>query len=103
MTKRDLIEELVRRYPRYSRRDTEVIVNSVFDSMAGTLRSGGRIEIRGFGSFVVKQRQGREGRNPRTGRLVTVPPKRLPFFKVGKELRLRVDGKLRADSSAAAS
>jgi integration host factor beta subunit len=103
MTKRDLIEELVRRYPRYSRRDTEVIVNSVFDSMASTLRSGGRIEIRGFGSFIVKQRQGREGRNPRTGRLVTVPPKRLPFFKVGKELRLRVDGKLAADSTAAAS
>lgn len=103
MTKRDLIEELVRRYPRYSRRDTEVIVNSVFDSMASTLRSGGRIEIRGFGSFIVKQRQGREGRNPRTGRLVTVPPKRLPFFKVGKELRLRVDGKLAANSTAAAS
>ncbi|MGD0946484.1 MAG: HU family DNA-binding protein [Candidatus Binatia bacterium] len=103
MTKRDLIEELVRRYPRYSRRDSEVIVNSVFDSMASTLRSGGRVEIRGFGSFIVKQRQGREGRNPRTGRLVTVPPKRLPFFKVGKELRLRVDGKLAADSTAAAS
>jgi len=103
MTKRDLIEELVRRYPRYSRRDSEVIVNSVFDSVASTLRSGGRVEIRGFGSFIVKQRQGREGRNPRTGRLVTVPPKRLPFFKVGKELRLRVDGKLAADSTAAAS
>jgi integration host factor beta subunit len=103
MTKRDLIDEIVRRYPRYSRRDTEVIVNSVFDSMASTLRSGGRIEIRGFGSFIVKQRQGREGRNPRTGRLVTVPPKRLPFFKVGKELRLRVDGKLAANSTAAAS
>lgn len=103
MTKRDLIEELVRRYPRYSRRDSEVIVNSMFDSMASTLRSGGRVEIRGFGSFIVKQRQGREGRNPRTGRLVTVPPKRLPFFKVGKELRLRVDGKLAVDSTAAAS
>lgn len=94
MTKRDLIEELVRIYPRYSRRDAEVIVNSVFGSMANTLRSGGRIEIRGFGSFIVKQRQGREGRNPRTGRIVSVPPKRVPFFKVGKELRLRVDGKL---------
>ncbi len=94
MTKRDLIEELVRRYPRYSRRDAEVIVNSVFSSMANTLRGGGRIESRGFGSFIVKQRQGREGRNPRTGRIVSVPPKRVPFFKVGKELRLRVDGKL---------
>jgi integration host factor beta subunit len=93
MTKRDLIDEVVRQHPQYSRRDAEVIVNSVFSGMAGALRSGGRIEIRGFGSFIVKQRQGREGRNPRTGRLVTVPPKRVPFFKVGKELRLRVDGK----------
>jgi integration host factor subunit beta len=94
MTKRDLIDEVVRLYPQYSRRDAEVIVNAVFASMANTLRSGGRIEIRGFGSFIVKQRQGREGRNPRTGRVVSVPPKRVPFFKVGKELRLRVDGKL---------
>jgi integration host factor subunit beta len=94
MTKRDLIDEVVRLYPQYSRRDAEVIVNAVFASMANTLRSGGRIEIRGFGSFIVKQRQGREGRNPRTGRVVSVPAKRVPFFKVGKELRLRVDGKL---------
>ena len=93
MTKRDLIEEVVRLYPRYSRRDAEVIVNAVFGSMANALRDGGRIEIRGFGSFIVKHRQGREGRNPRTGRVVAVPPKRVPFFKVGKELRLRVDGK----------
>ena len=93
MTKRDLIEEMVRQHPRYSRRDAEVIVNSVFSSMAEQLRRGGRIEIRGFGSFVVKQRQSREGRNPKTGRIVAVPAKRVPFFKVGKELKLRVDGK----------
>jgi integration host factor beta subunit len=103
MTKRDLIEEVIRQYPQYPRRDAEIIVNSVFGSMAGALRGGGRIEIRGFGSFIVKQRQGREGRNPRTGRLVTVPPKRVPFFKVGKELRLRVDGKLAIDPVQAAS
>jgi integration host factor subunit beta len=94
MTKRDLIDEVVQLYPGYSRRDAEVIVNAVFSGMASTLRSGGRIEIRGFGSFIVKQRQGREGRNPRTGRVVSVPPKRVPFFKVGKELRQRVDGKV---------
>ena len=93
MTKRDLIDEVARLYPRYSRRDAEVVVNAVFGSMASTLRAGGRIEIRGFGSFIVKQRQGREGRNPRTGRIVSVPAKRVPFFKVGKELRLRVDGR----------
>jgi integration host factor beta subunit len=94
MTKHDLIEEVARLYPRYSRRDAEVIVNSVFDSMAEALHQGERIEIRGFGSFVVKQRQAREGRNPKTGRIVSVPAKRVPFFKVGKELKLRVDGKV---------
>ncbi len=91
VTKRDLIEELVRLYPRFSRRDAEVMVNTVFDSLADALRRGDRIEIRGFGSFVVKHREAREGRNPRTGRRVAVAAKRVPFFKVGKELRLRVD------------
>ena len=91
MTKRDLIEELVRLYPRFSRRDAEVMVNAVFDSLADALRRGDRIEIRGFGSFVVKHREAREGRNPRTGRRVAVAAKRIPFFKVGKELRERVD------------
>jgi integration host factor beta subunit len=101
MTKHDLIEEVARQFPRYSRRDAEVIVNSVFDSMAEALHQGERIEIRGFGSFVVKQRQAREGRNPKTGRLVSVPAKRVPFFKVGKELKLRVDGKLPSPEPAA--
>lgn len=101
MTKHDLIEEVARLYPRYSRRDAEVIVNSVFDSMAEALHQGERIEIRGFGSFVVKQRQAREGRNPKTGRIVSVPAKRVPFFKVGKELKLRVDGKLPSSEPAA--
>ncbi len=94
MTKRDLIEEVVRAFPRYSRRDAEVMVNSVFSSMVDALRHNDRIEIRGFGSFVVKQRRAREGRNPKTGRAVSVAAKRVPFFKVGKELKLRVDGKL---------
>jgi integration host factor beta subunit len=94
MTKRDLIEEVARAFPRYSRRDAEVMVNAVFASMADALRHNDRIEIRGFGSFVVKQRRAREGRNPKTGRTVSVAAKRVPFFKVGKELRLRVDGRL---------
>jgi len=101
MTKHDLIEEVAKRYSRYSRRDAEVIVNSVFDSMADALHQGERIEIRGFGSFVVKQRQAREGRNPKTGRIVSVPAKRIPFFKVGKELKLRVDGQLPTPEEAA--
>ena len=91
MTKRDLIDEIVRLYPVYSRRDAEVIVNSVFESMTEALCHGDRIEIRGFGSFVVKNRQAREGRNPKTGELVAVASKTVPFFKVGKELKQRVD------------
>lgn len=92
MTKRDLIEEVALQYPRFSRRDAEVMVNAVFDSMTDALAKGERIEIRGFGSFIVKQRSAREGRNPRTGEIVSVAAKKVPLFKVGKELRLRVDG-----------
>jgi integration host factor subunit beta len=91
VTKRDLIEEIAQHYPRFSRRDAEVIVNAVFDSMTEALAKGERIEIRGFGSFIVKQRSSREGRNPRTGAVVSVAAKKVPLFKVGKELRLRVD------------
>jgi integration host factor subunit beta len=93
MTKRDLIDEVEKLFPRCTRRDAEVMVNEVFDTMTQALVRGERIEIRGFGSFVVKNRQAREGRNPKTGAVVPVHAKRVPFFKVGKELRLRVDGK----------
>ncbi len=93
MTKRDLIDEVVRLHPQYSRRDAEVMVNELFAGMADALRRSERIEIRGFGSFVVKQRRARDGRNPKTGRAVAVAAKRIPFFKVGKELKHRVDGK----------
>jgi integration host factor subunit beta len=92
VTKRELIEEVAQLYPRFSRRDAEVMVNAVFESMTNALAQGERIEIRGFGSFIVKQRAAREGRNPRTGTLVSVVAKKVPLFKVGKELRLRVDG-----------
>jgi len=92
VTKRDLIEEVAQQYPRFSRRDAEVMVNAVFDSMTDALAKGDRIEIRGFGSFMIKQRAAREGRNPRTGAIVSVAAKKVPLFKVGKELRLRVDG-----------
>ena len=102
MTKRDLIEELLKQYPRFARRDAELMVNTVFDTMTEALCRGDRIEIRGFGSFVVKHRQAREGRNPKTGTLVSVQAKRVPFFKVGKELRLRVDGKPWTPDDAAA-
>jgi integration host factor subunit beta len=103
MTKRDLIDEIVRQYPAYSRRDAEVIVNAVFESMTEALCSGERIEIRGFGSFVVKHRRSREGRNPKTGEIVAVAAKRVPFFKVGKELKQRVDGDASPPSSSPTS
>jgi nucleoid DNA-binding protein len=70
------------------------MVNVVFDSMTEALAKGERIEIRGFGSFLVKQRLAGNGRNPRTGAMVAVAAKRIPQFKVGKELRFRVDGQL---------
>jgi integration host factor beta subunit len=86
MTKRDLIDEVNKRFPHLSRRDSEVIINAIFDSMVEALAQGDRIEIRGFGSFVVKHRRARQGRNPKSGVLVSVAAKRVPFFKVGKEL-----------------
>ena len=70
---------------------SEEIVNIVFDSMTETLARGDRIEIRGFGSFVVKDYKAYVGRNPKTGEVIKVKPKRLPFFKVGKEVRERVN------------
>ncbi len=92
MTKRELIDEVVRQFPQLARRNAEDVVQTIFQTMTDALRSGERIEIRGFGSFVVKHRRAREGRNPKTGNVVSVAAKRVPFFKVGKELRLRVDG-----------
>ena len=93
MTKSGLIEAVAERTPHISKKDTEIVVNTIFDSMAQALKSGERIEIRGFGSFVVKDRRAREGRNPKTGEIVAVAAKRVPFFKVGKELKQRVDDK----------
>ncbi len=70
------------------------MVNTIFDSMAQALKQGERIEIRGFGSFQVKLREAREGRNPKTGEPVHISAKRTPFFKVGKELKEMVDDAL---------
>jgi integration host factor beta subunit len=92
MTKRGMIEELLVRHPRLSQRQSETIVNALFAAMAGGLADGSRIEIRGFGSFGVKQRRARQGRNPKTGALVKVDAKRIPYFRAGKELRTDVNG-----------
>ncbi|MDJ0785952.1 MAG: integration host factor subunit beta [Myxococcota bacterium] len=92
MTKSGLIELVAERTPHISKKDTEIVVNTIFDSMTEALKHGQRIEIRGFGSFQVKIREAREGRNPKTGEEVHIPAKRTPFFKVGKELKEKVDG-----------
>jgi integration host factor subunit beta len=92
MTKRGIIEELLARRPKFSHRQSETIVNAMFEEMASVLARGGRIEIRGFGSFGVKHRRARQGRNPRTGDMVAVEAKRVPFFRTGKELRAGLNG-----------
>ncbi len=91
MTKRELIEKLSQKVEGLSLRDAELVVDTIFQAMTEALARGERIEIRGFGSFEVRQRRARQGRNPKTGEQVFVPEKRVPFFKVGKELRLRVN------------
>lgn len=91
MNKSDLIELLGKRLSNLAGRDVEVIVNTVFESMSDALNRGERIEIRGFGSFEVRTRKPRIGRNPKTGMAVEVGERRVPFFKVGKELRERVN------------
>ncbi len=92
MTKRGIIEELLARNQRFSHRESETIVNAMFDAMASSLARGDRIEIRGFGSFGIKQRRARQGRNPKTGEVVKVDAKRIPFFRAGKELRSEING-----------
>jgi integration host factor subunit beta len=86
MTKADLIEE-VSRVVEMTRKESEVIVEAIFDSVVRSLRAGDKIEIRGFGSFRTRQRQPRIGRNPKTGARVEVPAKRIPYFKPSKELK----------------
>jgi integration host factor subunit beta len=90
MTKSDLIEHLcqVQKLPKGR---AELLVNTIFDCLEQSLRRGERIEIRGFGSFEIRHYRAYQGRNPRTGSTVAVKPKRLPFFKVGKELKERVN------------
>jgi integration host factor subunit beta len=92
MTKRGIIEELLTRHQHFTYRESETIVNAMFDEMAKALASGARIEVRGFGSFGVKKRRARQGRNPKTGVAVKVDAKRIPFFRAGKELKLEVNG-----------
>jgi integration host factor subunit beta len=96
VTKSELIERISETL-RLPNGKAEQIVNTVFDSMVKALQDGEGIEIRGFGSFTVREYKSYEGRNPRTGETVHVAPKRLPFFKVGKDLRERVNAGIRSE------
>src|SRR5213594_2229571 len=86
LTKADLIEEVLR-ITELPRKESETNVETIFDSIIGSLQKGQKIEIRGFGSFRTRERRGRVGRNPKTGAKVEVPAKKIPFFKPSTELK----------------
>jgi integration host factor subunit beta len=94
MTRSDLIEKLAELHPQLLAKDADLAVKVILDALAGSLAKGGRVEIRGFGSFCLNYRPPRLGRNPKTGDKVKVPAKYVPHFKAGKELRDRVSGSI---------
>ena len=98
MTKAELVDE-VARVVQLTKKQAETIVNIVFDSIVDSLRAGQKIELRGFGSFRLRSRKSRTGRNPKTGEKVEVPSKKIPYFKPGKELKELIN-KVMADAVA---
>ena len=93
MIRSELVQKLVEDNPHLYQRDVEKIVNTIFEEIIETMAGGNRVELRGFGAFSVKKRVSRTGRNPRTGESVAVEEKHVPFFKTGKLLRDRLNGK----------
>ena len=91
MTKSELIARLAEQNPSLYHRDLEQLVNTVFETITTALEDGDRVELRGFGAFSVREREARIGRNPRTGEPVNVEAKRMPFFKMGKGMRERLN------------
>ncbi len=91
MTKSELVEKIVEANKLLTRKESEMVVNIVFDAMCEALKQGEKVEIRGFGSFTIRERDAREARNPKSGEIVRIPAKKTPFFKTGKELRERVN------------
>jgi integration host factor subunit beta len=100
MTKAELIED-VSRVVEMSRKDSEIIVETIFDAIVKSLKAGDKIEIRGFGSFRTRQRKPRIGRNPKTGTRVDVPAKKIPYFKPSKELKDLVNTSHATETAAA--
>ena len=100
MTKADLVEEVVKA-SSVSKKHAEIIVNTVFSSIIEALQRDDKIELRGFGSFRVRRRRSRQGRNPKTGDRVEVPEKRIPYFKPGKELKDLINHESRMEATPA--
>jgi integration host factor beta subunit len=91
MTKSVLIEKIAEKVEGLSKKQTEFVIETIFESIKDSLAKGGKVEIRGFGNFKLRSRNARKARNPKTGESVDVPPKKVPYFKVGKELREMVN------------
>jgi integration host factor subunit beta len=91
MIRSELVKLMSDANPGLSARDIDLIVTTLFDAIVKQLAAGGRVELRGFGAFTTRMREGRVGRNPRTGADVRIPKKRTPFFKPGKEIRERLN------------
>jgi len=87
----ELVDRVARVHPYLTRPEADAIVSAVFDAIVNALADGRRVELRGFGAFTARPRLGRTGRNPRTGGAVVVPPKRVPHFRAGKEMRVRLN------------
>ena len=93
MTKNELIKKTQEKFKTYSQKDIALAVDTILNSMTGAMKKNERIEIRGFGTFTIREREPRVGRNPKSGAEVTLGGRRIPFFKTGKALRLKVDCK----------
>ena len=91
MIRSELLQALAKQNPELRADDVEVALDTFFEEIAERLADGGRVELRGFGAFSTRQREARKGRNPRTGETVSVPEKRVPYFKPGKEMRVRLN------------
>ena len=91
MIRSELVKRVRKSHPHLQAPEAEAIVSAMLDAIMDALAQGRRVELRGFGAFTTRAREGRTGRNPRTGDPVTVPPKRVPYFKAGKEMRARLN------------
>jgi len=93
MTKNELIKKTQEKFKTYSQKDIALAVQTILDSLVGSMRKNERVEIRGFGTFTIRERRPRTGRNPKSGAEVSLGERRVPFFKTGRDLRLKVDSK----------